>query len=141
AELAMAAFSIPAVVALDWGAGRSLARMRGSEANDPITVREGRPALESNRAGGVLGGITLGEPIYFKAWFKPTPSVRKPQKTVDLSKMEETTLEFRGRYDVSVVPKALVALEAMTAITIADHILRAGLLRRDKPLKDPIVDP
>ncbi|MGC8995027.1 MAG: chorismate synthase, partial [Pyrobaculum sp.] len=104
-------------------------------------VRGGRPALESNRAGGVLGGITIGEPIYFKAWFKPTPSVRKPQRTVDLSKMEEATLEFRGRYDVSVVPKALVALEAMTAITIADHILRAGLLRRDKPLKDPIVDP
>jgi len=62
-----------------------------------------------------------------------TPSVRKPQKTVDLSKMEEIT-QFRGRYDVSVVPKALVALEVMTAVTLADHALRAGLIRRDKPL-------
>ncbi|MGB9705106.1 MAG: chorismate synthase, partial [Pyrobaculum sp.] len=138
AELAMAAFSIPAVVALDWGAGRPLAKMRGSEANDPIIVKEGRLALESNKVGGVLGGVTVGEPIYFRVWFKPTPSVRKPQKTVDLAKMEPTVLEFKGRYDVSVVPKALVVLEAMTAITLADHALRAGLVRRDKPLRDPI---
>ncbi|AET31637.1 chorismate synthase [Pyrobaculum ferrireducens] len=138
AELAMAAFSIPAVVALDWGAGRALAKMKGSEANDPIIVKEGRLALESNKAGGVLGGVTVGEPVYFRVWFKPTPSVRKPQKTVDLAKMEPTILEFKGRYDVSVVPKALVALEAMAAITLADHALRAGLVRRDKPLRDPI---
>jgi len=137
AELAMAAFSIPAVVALDWGAGRALAKMRGSEANDPII--SGRPALESNKIGGVLGGITVGEPIYFRVWFKPTPSVRKPQRTVDLAKMEPAVLEFKGRYDVSVVPKALVALEAMTAITLADHALRAGLVRRDRPLRDPVV--
>lgn len=139
AELAMAAFSIPAVVALDWGAGRALAKMRGSEANDPIIIKSGRPALESNKIGGVLGGITVGEPIYFRVWFKPTPSVRKPQRTVDLAKMEPAVLEFKGRYDVSVVPKALVALEAMTAITLADHALRAGLVRRDRPLRDPVV--
>ncbi len=134
AELAAAALSIPSAVAFDWGWGRSLAKMRGSEANDAIVLREGRLALETNKIGGSLGGITLGEPLYFRVWFKPTPSVRKPQRTVDLGNMKPTVLEFRGRYDVSTVPKALVALEAMTAVVLADHLARAGLVRRDKPL-------
>lgn len=134
AELAMAALSIPSAVAFDWGWGRALARMRGSEANDPVVVRGGRPALETNKIGGSLGGITLGEPLYFRVWFKPTPSVRKPQRTVDLAKMEPAVIEFRGRYDVSTVPKALVALEAITAVVLVDHLMRAGVVRRDKPL-------
>jgi chorismate synthase len=133
-DIAAAAFSIPGVVAMEWGAGRALARMRGSEANDPIVVRDGRPALATNKAGGVLGGVTVGGPVYFRVWFKPTPSVRKPQQTVDLSRMEPAVIQFRGRYDVTIVPKALVALEAITAITLADHALRAGLIRRDRPL-------
>ncbi|ABL88913.1 chorismate synthase [Pyrobaculum islandicum DSM 4184] len=135
ADIAAAAFSIPGAIALDWGMGRALAKMWGSEANDPITVANGRPTLATNKIGGVLGGITVGTPIYFRVWFKPTPSVRKPQQTVDLAKMEPTTIEFKGRYDVSIVPKALVALEAITAVTLADHLLRAGLIRRDKPLE------
>jgi chorismate synthase (EC 4.2.3.5) len=133
-DLAAAAFSIPSAVAMDWGAGRGLAKMRGSQANDPITIRDGKPSLATNKIGGTLGGITTGDPLYFRVWFKPTPSVRKPQQTVDLQQMTPTTIQFKGRYDVTTVPKALVALEAMTAITLADHILRAGLIRRDKPL-------
>ncbi|MEM4081346.1 MAG: chorismate synthase [Pyrobaculum sp.] len=136
ADLAAAALSIPSAVAFDWGWGRRLAKLKGSEANDQIVLRDGRPRLETNKIGGSLGGITLGEPIYFRVWFKPTPSVRKPQKTVDLSTLEETTIQFKGRYDVTTVPKALVALEAMAAVVIADHALRSGLVRRDKPLNE-----
>ncbi|MGC9118352.1 MAG: chorismate synthase [Thermoproteus sp.] len=133
ADLAKAAMSIPSAVAFEMGAGIRLARMRGSEANDPIVLKDGRVGLATNKAGGVLGGITVGEPVWFRVYFKPTPSVRKPQRTVDLSRMEPYTLEFKGRYDVTTVPKALVALEAMTALVLADHALRAGLIRRDKP--------
>jgi len=139
ADLAKAAFSIPGVVAFEWGAGRALAKMFGSEANDPITVVSGKPVLATNKAGGLLGGITVGAPLYFRAWFKPTPSVRKPQQTVDLGKMEPTTLEFKGRYDVTIVPKALVALEAITAVVLADHVLRAGIIRRDKPVSGSLI--
>ncbi|MEZ0319940.1 MAG: chorismate synthase [Pyrobaculum sp.] len=138
ADLAKAAFSIPGVVAFEWGAGRALAKMYGSEANDPIVVVNGRPALSTNRAGGLLGGITVGAPLYFKTWFKPTPSVRRPQQTVNLEKMEPATVEFKGRYDVTIVPKALVALEAITAVVLADHVLRAGLIRRDNPLSGAV---
>lgn len=126
-------------MAFDWGWGRRLAKLKGSEANDQIVLRDGRPRLETNKIGGSLGGITLGEPIYFRVWFKPTPSVRKPQKTVDLSTLEETTIQFKGRYDVTTVPKALVALEAMAAVVIADHALRSGLVRRDKPSTREII--
>ncbi len=134
ADLAKAAMSIPSAVAFEMGAGIKLSRMRGSQANDPIVLKGGRIGLATNKAGGLLGGITVGEPVWFRTWFKPTPSVRRPQNTVDLSKMEPYILEFKGRYDVTTVPKALVALEAMTALVLADHVLRAGLIRRDRPL-------
>lgn len=134
ADLAKAAMSIPSAVAFEMGAGVRLARMRGSEANDPIVLKGGRAGLATNKVGGVLGGITVGEPVWFRVYFKPTPSIRKPQRTVDLSRMEPHTLEFRGRYDVTTVPKALVALEAMAALVLADHALRAGLIRRDRPI-------
>lgn len=138
ADLAKAAMSIPSAVAFEMGMGVRLSRMKGSEANDPITIKGNRVGLATNKAGGVLGGISVGEPIWFRTYFKPTPSVRKPQQTVDLSTMSQTTLSFKGRYDVTTVPKALVALEAMTALVLADHALRAGLIRRDKPLSNSI---
>jgi len=130
ADLAKAVFSIGTVVGVEFGLGFRLARMRGSEANDQIVLRGGRPRLETNRVGGLLGGMSVGEPIRFRVAFKPTPSIRKPQRTVDLSKMEETTIVFKGRYDVSTAPKALVAVEAMTAIVLVDHAMRAGLIPR-----------
>lgn len=135
ADLAKAALSIPSAVAFEMGAGMALAKMKGSEANDPIVLKGGGVGLLTNKAGGLLGGITVGEPLYFRVWFKPTPSVRKPQQTVDLAEMKPYTLAFKGRYDVTTVPKALVALEAMAALVLADHALRAGLVKRDKPLE------
>ncbi len=130
ADLAKAIMSIPSVVGIEFGLGFKLARMRGSEANDQIVIKNGRPRLETNRAGGLLGGISIGEPIRLKVAFKPTPSIRKPQRTVDLERKEEVTIVFKGRYDVTTVPKALVAVEAMTAIVLVDHGIRAGLIPR-----------
>jgi chorismate synthase len=130
ADLAKAIMSIPSAVGIEFGLGFRLARMRGSEANDQIVLRGGRPRLETNRVGGLLGGMSIGEPIRFRVAFKPTPSIRRPQRTVDLSRMEEVTITFKGRYDVSTAPKALVAAEAMTAIVLVDHAMRAGLIPR-----------
>jgi len=130
ADLAKAAMSLGTAVAFEIGRGLELARMRGSEANDPIILREGRPSLERNYVGGILGGLSTGDPIYFRTYFKPTPSIRKPQRTVDLSRGVETEIVFRGRYDVTTVPKALVALEAMTAIVLLDHAMLLGLIPR-----------
>ena len=111
---------------------------RGQKADGCPPRPPSRPATDAEmlRVWGVAAGLGLREGLergVFRHIPVLTPSVRKPQKTVDLSKMEEIT-QFRGRYDVSVVPKALVALEVMTAVTLADHALRAGLIRRDKPL-------
>lgn len=133
ADLAKAVMSIGSAVGIEFGLGFRLARMRGgSEANDQIVLRDGRPRLETNRVGGILGGMSIGEPIRFRVAFKPTPSIRKPpQRTVDLERMVETTITFRGgRYDVSTAPKAILAAEAMTAIVLVDHAIRAGLIPR-----------
>ena len=130
ADLAKAALSIPSAVGVEFGYGFQLARMRGSEANDPIVVKGGRVGLGSDKCGGLLGGLSIGEPIRFRVAFKPTPSIRKPQRTVDLTRMEEEEITFSGRYDVSTAPKALVALIAMTRIVLADHAMLAGLIRR-----------
>ena len=130
ADLAKAVMSIPSAVGVEFGLGFRLARMRGSEANDQIVLRDGRPRLATNRVGGLLGGMSIGEPLRFRVAFKPTPSIRKPQRTVDLREMREVEIVFKGRYDVSTAPKALVAVEAMTAIILVDHAIRAGLIPR-----------
>ncbi|MGC8571403.1 MAG: chorismate synthase [Caldivirga sp.] len=130
ADLAKAVMSIPSATGIEFGLGFKLARMRGSEANDQIVLRNGKPRLETNRVGGLLGGMSIGEPIRFRVAFKPTPSVRKPQRTVDLEKMTEVSITFTGRYDVSTAPKAILAAEAMTAIILVDHAIRAGLIPR-----------
>ncbi|ABW01375.1 chorismate synthase [Caldivirga maquilingensis] len=130
ADLAKAVMSIPSTTGIEFGLGFKLARMRGSEANDQIVLRNGKPRLETNRVGGMLGGMSIGEPIRFRVAFKPTPSIRRPQRTVDLEKITETTITFTGRYDISTAPKAILAAEAMTAIILVDHAIRAGLIPR-----------
>jgi chorismate synthase len=82
----------------------------------------------TNNAGGVLGGLSSGMPIVVRAAIKPTPSISKEQKTVDLSKMEETTIRVKGRHDPCVVPKAVPVIESAVAIVLADHMLRAGVI-------------
>ena len=123
-DLAKAFFTIPAVKGVEFGLGFKIAELKGSEANDPFIIRDGRVITETNNCGGVLGGISNGMPIIARIAFKPTPSIYKPQRTVDLEKMEEREIKLRGRFDSCIVPKALPVVEAMMAFVLADHLLR-----------------
>ncbi len=82
----------------------------------------------TNNVGGVLGGMSSGMPIVVRAAVKPTSSISKEQKTVDLSKMEETLIQVRGRHDPCIVPKAVPVIESTVAVVLADHMLRAGII-------------
>ena len=104
-------------------AGFEAARLLGSENNDPFRLEEGGIVTESNHAGGILGGITNGMPLVFHAAFKPTPSIAKPQRSVDLERMEETELRVPGRHDPCVVPRAVPVVEAMAALAVYDALL------------------
>lgn len=127
-DLAKALFAIPAVKAVEFGAGCQFSRLKGSTSNDPYIVEEGRVVAETNRAGGILGGISSGMPITCRVTFKPTPSIGRPQRTVDLASMTETMLEVRGQHDPCIVPRAVPVVEGMVAVVLADHALRAGLI-------------
>ena len=129
-DLAKALYAIPAVKAVEFGAGRSLSSLKGSESNDAFMIRNGQVVKETNRAGGVLGGISDGMPITCSVTIKPTPSISKQQKTIDLSTMKETTLEIKGRHDPCIVPRAVPVVESVVAMVFADHALRAGLIPR-----------
>jgi chorismate synthase len=127
-DVAKALFAVPAVKAVEFGAGIRLASMRGSEANDPYTAEGGAIGTATNNSGGVLGGITTGAPIVIRAVFKPTPSIAKTQRTVDLATHSEAEISVGGRHDPCIVPRAVPVVEAMVAITLADHALRRGLI-------------
>ena len=122
-RIAQVVFAIPAVKGLEFGAGFAAARMRGSEHNDPFRIRDGKIVTETNHAGGILGGITDGMPICFRAAVKPTPSIAKSQQSVDLEAMKETSLEIRGRHDPCIVPRAVPCMEAAAALAVYDAFL------------------
>ncbi len=124
--IAHLAFAVPAVKGIDFGAGFSAAWMTGSQHNDSFTVKNGRVVTETNRHGGILGGITSGMPLIFQAAFKPTPSIAKAQKSVSLSRMEEETLTVIGRHDPCVVPRAVSIMEAVCAIAVLDALLEGS---------------
>lgn len=128
ADMAKMLFDVPAVKGVEFGAGFKAARLRGSENNDPFAIREGKIVTLTNNAGGVLGGLSYGMPIVVRAVIKPTPSISKEQRTVDLSQMEETSIKVKGRHDPCVVPKAVPVVESAVAIVLADHMLRAGVI-------------
>ena len=123
-RIAQLIFAIPAVKGLEFGAGFALAGMRGSEANDAFCLLEGRVATETNRCGGILGGITDGMPLVFRAAFKPTPSISREQRSVDLETMEETRLCVEGRHDPCIVVRAVPVIEAAAAIAVYDALLQ-----------------
>lgn len=127
-DISKALFAIPAVKAVEFGSGVKASDMTGSTHNDPFTFRDGRVVTETNNAGGILGGISSGMPIVCRVTFKPTPSISKPQKTVDLLKGEETVIEVKGRHDPCVVPRAVPVVEAMVALVLADHAVTLGLI-------------
>ncbi|MDZ4200333.1 MAG: chorismate synthase, partial [Kiritimatiellia bacterium] len=122
AVLAQAMLSIPAVKGFDIGSGFAGARMRGSEHNDPFVWRDGRLRTDSNRSGGIQGGISNGEPILFRVAFKPPATIGLPQQTVDFEGRPHS-LEVRGRHDPCVVPRAVPIVEAMAALVLADAAL------------------
>jgi chorismate synthase len=127
-DLAKAIFTVPAVKAVEFGAGFAIAELKGSEANDAFKMENGEVHTASNLAGGVLGGISSGMPITVRVAIKPTPSIAKEQQTVDLAKKENAKIRVGGRHDPCVVPKAVPAIEAVFAITLADHMIRAGFI-------------
>ena len=118
--IARAVFAIPAVKGLEFGAGFAAARLRGSENNDPFRVQNGRIVTETNNCGGILGGISTGMPVVFRAAFKPTPSISREQDSVSLSRMEHETLVIHGRHDPCIVPRAVPCVEAAAAIAVLD---------------------
>ena len=119
-RIAQIVFGIPAVKGVEFGAGFAAAELRGSENNDAFRVENGRVVTETNHCGGVLGGFTDGMPGVFRAAFKPTPSIARPQRSVALSRMEDTTLAVEGRHDPCIVPRAVPCVEAAAAIAVLD---------------------
>jgi len=122
-DISKAIFSIPAVKGIEFGIGFKAARMKGSEHNDPWIIKDGKIKTSKNDAGGIIGGISTGMPIEFNICFKPTASISKRQKTVNIKLMKETTLSIEGRHDPCIVPRAIPVVEAMTAIVLLDHLL------------------
>ena len=119
AVLAQAMFSINAVKGFEYGEGFNAASMRGSECNDVFVNDKGKIRTKTNHSGGIQGGISNGEKIYFNVAFKPIPTIMQPQHTVDVEG-EDVIYDIEGRHDVCVVPRALPIVEAMTAIAIVD---------------------
>lgn len=120
-------FSIPAVKGIEFGRGFAISDMRGSEANDPMRIAGDKVYTVTNNNGGINGGITNGMPIIFRTAVKPTPTIFKPQDTVDFRAMTETTLEPKGRHDPAIVHRARVVQDAAAAIVLCDALaLRFG---------------
>jgi len=126
AEIARAVFAIPACKGVEFGKGFELAKMRGSESNDPYYYDNG-VKLHSNNMGGILGGMCDGAPMVFRAAFKPTPSIGKEQDTVDLELMENAKLKITGRHDPCIVPRAVIVVESVACLVLADQITKEEL--------------
>ena len=119
-------YSIPAVKGVEFGYGFESSYIRGSENNDPFIIgKDGRVELKTNKCGGILGGISVGEntPIVFSTAVKPTPSIAKEQQTVDLAEMKDTTVKIEGRHDPCIAPRAVPVVECAAAIALYDMIL------------------
>ena len=109
-------FAVPAVKGVDFGAGVALSMMRGSEANDPFAVLNGKVVTRTNHAGGINGGITNGMPVVFEVTIRPTPSIALPQESVDIRTGEEVEIEIKGRHDPCIVHRAVPVIEAAAAL-------------------------
>ncbi len=128
-KIAQIMYAIPAVKGVEFGNGFEIAGLKGSENNDPFGYdEEGNVILKTNRCGGILGGISVGNaaPVVFDCAFKPTPSIGRKQQTIDLSEHNETTITIEGRHDPCIVPRAVPVTEAAAAIAIWDMLLKEG---------------
>lgn len=132
--LARAIVSIGAVKGVEFGAGFDSSRLFGSENNDSLYMEDGQIKKATNYSGGTLGGISDGDKLWLRAAFKPTPSIAQKQQTVNRFG-ENTDIEIKGRHDPIIVPRAVVVVEAMTALTIADLMLMNMCARIDNVKK------
>lgn len=128
AELAKALMSIGSVKGVEIGSGFRSASMKGSRMNDAITIRNEKIITITNNAGGILGGISDGEPLVLRIAVKPTPSISKEQHTVDMSKMQDTKIKIQGRHDPSIPPRIVPVAEAMVALVLVDMMMRGGFI-------------
>ena len=122
ANLSKAMMSIGAVKAVEIGDGIEVASRRGSENNDAFIMQDGQVAKATNHAGGILGGMSDGSDIIIRSYVKPTPSIFRTQQTVTQTG-EEIELQIKGRHDPIIVPRAVVVMESMAAITILDAMM------------------
>ena len=121
--IARTLFGIPAVKGVEFGRGFAVARMRGTQNNDPFEVRDGACVPRTNNAGGILGGITTGAPLLVRCALKPISSVMVEQDSVDLARMEPARLKVHGRHDTTAVIHAVPVVEAVCALAVADALL------------------
>ena len=126
--LAHAIFAIPGIKGIEFGAGFGLANMRGSVANDPFRIKDGRVVTTSNNAGGINGGLTNGMPVIFRCAVRPTPTSGKEQDTINFRETTNATLAAKGRHDPCIVHRVRAVVDAMTAIVIADLLAGEGKL-------------
>lgn len=122
-RICSAVFGIPAVKGIEFGLGFGSSRVRGSENNDPFYTDGERVLTRTNNAGGILGGMTSGMPLIFRAAIKPTPSIAKEQDSVSLSKKQNVKLTIGGRHDPCIVPRAVPVFEAAAALAVFDMLM------------------
>lgn len=134
ADIACAMMGIGAVKGVEIGAGFECSRMKGSQMNDPFILENGKIVPVTNNAGGMIGGISTGMPIICRIAVKPTPSISKTQKSVDMVAMKEIDLEVHGRHDPTIPPRMVPVAESMMALVLADHMIRSGRIGPDSLL-------
>lgn len=133
-QLAHILFSVPAVKGVEFGDGFALADLKGSTANDALYYENGAVVSHTNHAGGIGGGITNAMPVLVRCVIKPTPSIAKPQQTVDIRQKENATLQIKGRHDPAIVHRARIVIDAVTAIAVYDML--AGRFGTDYFMKE-----
>lgn len=139
-ELSRMIYAIPAVKGVSFGSGFDAANMLGSENNDDFAIRNGQVVTETNNAGGILGGISNGMPIIINVAIKPTPSIAKTQRSINLETLSEVELDIEGRHDPCIVPRAVPCVEAATALIILDELLEAGFVNKIAIKSDITID-
>jgi chorismate synthase len=122
-RIARAVFGIPAIKGIEFGNGFLSSSLKGSENNDPYYIENNEVKTKSNNHGGILGGITTGMPLIFRAAVKPTPSIALEQQSVSLIRRENVSLSIKGRHDPCIVPRAVPCIEAACALAVYDALL------------------
>ena len=135
ADIAKAMMSIGAVKGIEFGAGFECSRMKGSQMNDEIILQDENVFMKTNNAGGIIGGISTGMPIICKMAVKPTPSISKEQKTVDMESMKNTGISIKGRHDPTIPPRLVPVAESMMALVLVDHMMQNGSISSVSLLK------